>query len=178
VNTIAATTSRVPRAALIGVVVLVAAFALLMVVRAGVFGGSSSTSSTAAPATAPTPTPAKPTTPAKPALVLLPGLPTQVAHALRYSKVVVVSLYTGSAQGDRAAVAAVHKGARAAGAGFVAVDVTNDRKAGVIASYAGPVSSPAMLVVKRPGQIVTTMQGTVDAAVVTQAAHNAGARRR
>lgn len=177
-NTIAATTSRVPRAALIGVVVLVAAFALLMVVRAGVFGGSSSTSSTLAPSTHPTPTPAKPTTPAKPQVVLLPGLPTQVAHALRYSKVVVVSLYTGSAKGDRPAVAAAYQGARAAGAGFVAVNVTNDREAGDIASFAGAVSSPAMLVVKRPGRIMTTMEGSVDTAVVMQAAHNAGARRR
>jgi hypothetical protein len=177
VNTIAATTSRVPRVALIGIVVLVAAFALLMVVRAGVLGGSSSTSSTAAPA-APTTTPAKHTTPAKPAVVLLPGLPTQVAHALRTSKVVVVSLYAGSAIGDRQAVAAVHEGARAAGAGFVAVNVTDDRAAGDVASFAGAVSSPAMLVVTRPGRIVATMEGNVDTTVAMQAAHNAGARRR
>jgi len=178
VNTFAASTSRVPRAALIGIVVLVAAFALLMVVRAGVLGGSTSDSSTAAPSTPLTPTPAKHTTPAKPAVVLLPGLPTQVAHALRYSKVVVVSLYTGSASGDRQAVASARKGARAAGAGFVAVNVTDDRKAGDIASFAGAVSSPAMLVVTRPGRIMTTMEGNVDTAVAMQAAHNAGARRR
>jgi len=178
VNTFAASTSRVPRAALIGIVVLVAAFALLMVVRAGVFGSSSSTSSTVAPTTAPATTPAKHTTPAKPAVVLLPGLPTQVAHALRYSKVVVVSLYSGSANGDRQTVAAVREGARAAGAGFVAVNVTDDRKAGDVASFAGAVSSPAMLVVARPGRIVATMEGNVDTAVAMQAAHNAGARRR
>ena len=194
-NTIAATTSRVPRVALIGAVALVAAFALLMVVRSGVLGSSSSESAnTASPkpvasspsASASTATPAKPklaasATPkqviaAKPTLVLLPGLPQPVAHALRYSRVVVVSLYAGPARGDRPAVSEARKGARAAGAGFVRINVIDDRRAASVASFVGPVTSPALLVIRRPGKIVTRMQGTIDSAVVRQAAHNAGAR--
>lgn len=194
-NTIAASTSRAPRVALIGAVALVAAFALLMVVRSGVLGSSSTESAGSA-----SPTPAtsnasasapgaasakpklatsarpKPAIAAKPKLVLLPGLPQPVAHALRFSRVVVVSLYAGTARGDRPAVSEARRGARAAGAGFVSMNVIDDRRAASLAPFAGPVTSPAMLVVRRPGRIVTRMSGTIDSAVVRQAAHNAGAR--
>ena len=177
-NTIAATSQRIPRPALIGIVALVAAVAALMVVRLGVLGSSDSGASavTAQPRTAVTPTTTK-AVPTKPKVVLLPGLPSSVANRLRYSKVVVVSLYVGQVPGDRAAVAEARKGARAAGAGFAAVNVSNDKSAASIASFAGPVSPPALLVVRRPGKIVTQIPGTVDNAVVAQAAHNAGARR-
>lgn len=179
-NTIATSTRRVPRAALIGIAVLIAAFAALMVVRVGVIGGSSTDST---PIALPSPsspvTPAKPvqTSPAKPTVVLLPGLPAQIASKLRYSKVIVVSLYVGRAPGDRASVTQARTGARAAGAGFVAINVGSDKMATSIASFAGPASSPSMLVVRRPGKIVTQISGPVESAVVTQAAHNAGARR-
>jgi hypothetical protein len=181
VNTIAATSSRIPRAGLIALVALVVAFALFMVVRSGVLGGSDSGAvAVAPPATSVTPT--KPqgssATPAKPAVVLLPGLPTQVAAKLRYSKVVVVSVYLPQAVGDRAAADEVRRGARAAGAGFVAVNVANDKNAKEMRSFVGAISSPTMLVVRRPGKIVTQIPGAVEAAVVTQAAHNAGARLR
>lgn len=178
-NTIAATTNRIPRTGLIALVALVAAFAFLMVVRLGVLGGAdSSAPSVTAPPKAVTPSTASPTpsAPAKPAVVLLPDLPTQIASKLRYSKVVVVSIYVAPAAGDRAAVAEMRRGARAAGAGFAAVNVANDKNATAMATFVGPVSSPTMLVVRRPGKIITQIQGAVEAAVVTQAAHNAGAR--
>ena len=110
--------------------------------------------------------------------MLLPGLPAQIASKLHYSKVVVVSVYLGPVPSDRSSVTEVRKGARAAGAGFVAVNVANDKNATAMSSFVGPVSSPATLVVRRPGKIVTQIQGPVEAAVVMQAAHNAGARRR
>jgi hypothetical protein len=180
VNTIAARTNRIPRVALIGIVALVAAFALLMVVRLGVLGGSNSgvNAVTTPPKTVVTPSVPKPSTAAKPKVVLLPDLPSQIASKLRYSKVVVVSVYLGQVPADRAAVAEMHKGARAAGAGFTAVNVANDKTAAELGSFVGPVSSPAMLVVRRPGKVVTQINGQVEAAVVMQAAHNAGARRR
>lgn len=178
-NTIAASTSRIPRTGLIALVALVVAFALLMIVRSGVVGGSDSGAVSVAtpPKTAATPSTA-PKTPAKPAVVLLPGLPAPIASKLRYSKVVVVSVYVSPAVGDRAMVAQARKGARATGAGFTAVNVANDKNARAMASFVGPVSSPTLLVVRRPGKIVTRISGPVEAAVVTQAAYNAGARRR
>jgi hypothetical protein len=181
VNTIAATTSRIPRVGLIALGALVVAFALLMIVRSGVIGGSDSgaVAVTAPPKPAVTPPKASsPSTPAKPAVVLLPGLPAQVASKLRYSKVVVVSVYLASAVGDRAAVTQTRIGARDAGAGFVAVNVANDKNAKAMSAFVGPVSSPTMLVVRRPGKIVTQIPGVVEAAIVAQAAHNAGARGR
>ena len=181
-NTIAASTSRIPRTGLIALIALVAAFALLMIVRSGVVGGSDggAVQVTTPPKTAVTPSTAAtvPKTPAKPAVVLLPGLPAPIASKLRYSKVVVVSVYVSPAVSDRASVRQARTGARAAGAGFTAVNVANDKNARAMASFLGPVSSPTLLVVRRPGKIVTQISGPVEAAVVTQAAHNAGARRR
>lgn len=180
-NTITASTQRIPRAALIGIGVLIAAFAVLMFVRTGVIGGSSTD---AAPALAvPSPstavTPAKPgqTAPTTPRVVLLPDLPAQIASKLRYSKVVVVSLYVGQAPGDHPAVSEARAGARTAGAAFVAVNVGSDKTAASIAPFVGPITSPAILVVRRPGKIVTQIPGQVESVVVAQAAHNAGARR-
>jgi hypothetical protein len=185
VNTIAATSQRIPRPALIGIVVVVVAFAALIIVRSGVLGGGSSDSGSTAnssqaassSATTATQSHSSAVTPAQPKVVLLPGLPPKVAHALRYSKVAVVSLYVGQAQSDRQWVAAARKGARSAGAGFVAVNVGDDKTAASVSAFAGAASSPSMLVVRRPGKIVTQIAGPVDAAVVRQAAHNAGARR-
>ena len=177
-NTFAATSQRIPRPALIGVAVLVAAFAALMVVRVGGLGGSSSTTATpVAVATPSVPVKVPTTATAKPKLVLLPNLPTPIARALRYSKVVVVSVYVGQAPGDRPAVVEASQGARSAGVGFVAVNVGSDKGAAELGSFVGPVSTPTMLVVRRPGKIITQIPGRVERAVVAQAAYNAGARR-
>jgi len=166
---------------MIAFVALVAVFVVLMVVRVGVLGGSSdATSATPVAPSIPSTTPAKTSTkPAAttPKVVLLPGLPAGVAHALRYSKVAVVSLYIGQAAGDRAVVAEVRKGARSVGAGFVAINVGSDKQAKSVSSFAGNASAPTMLVVRRPGKIVAQFSGPVESAVVAQAAHNAGARR-
>jgi len=178
VNTIAASTRRVPRAAQIGLVVLIAAFAALMIVRSGVIGGSSTDAVVAPTQVAPvTPSQPKPATPAKPRLVLLPNVPAQIAAKLRYSNVVVVSLYTGTSTGDRAAVAETRTGARQVGAGFTAINVLDEKSARGIAQFGGPSDSPAVLVVRRPGKIVSVFTGTVDDKVVAQAARNAGAGR-
>ncbi len=177
-NTIAATTNRIPRVGLIALVALVVAFAFLMIVRLGVVGGSDSgvSSVTAPPKAAVTPAKAPPSTPAKPAVVLLPNLPKQIAAKLRNSKVVVVSVYAGTSTTDRAAVAQARSGARASGAAFTTVNVADNKNAATMASFVGPISTPTLLVVRRPGKIVTQIPGSVEAAVVTQAAHNAGAR--
>ena len=68
-------------------------------------------------------------------------------------------------------------GARTAGAGFVAVNVGSDKSAAAVTPFVGAISSPAILVVRRPGRILTQITGQVESAVVAQAAHNAGARR-
>jgi hypothetical protein len=113
----------------------------------------------------------------KPKLVLLPGLPGPIAKQLRYSKVVVVSVYAGTSKGDRAAVAQARTGAREVAAGFVPMNILDENIARELQPFAGTASSPVVLVVRRPGKIVTRFDTRVDGAVVAQAARNAGAKR-
>ena len=117
-----------------------------------------------------------PATPAVPKIVLLPGLPASIAHALRYSKVVVVSLYAAGSAGDGAALDQARIGARSAHAGFAAVNVLNEKiaKKG-LDKFVGTASSPAVLIVRRPGTIVNRFDGYADGDLVAQAAQNAGA---
>jgi hypothetical protein len=113
----------------------------------------------------------------EPKLVLLPGLPTKLEQRLRFSRVVVVSLYAGTAAGDRAMVAEARQGAQDVGAGFVALNVLNEGTARELQPFVGTASAPVLLVVRRPGKVVNRIDGTVDAAVVAQAARDAGAGR-
>ncbi len=142
---------------------------------------------TASPAPAAVPAPTKPAaTPSKPAtsstktapkLVLLPDVPSAVAKRLRFSKVVVVSAYAGTSKSDRAAVAQARAGAKDVGSGFVALNVLDERTARQLQPFAGTVSAPVVLVVRRPGKIVKRFETRVDSALVAQAARNAGAGR-
>jgi hypothetical protein len=137
-------------------------------------GASHSGSATQTPAVPVKPAAVKP---AKPKVVLLPGLPSPVAHALRSSKVVVVALYAHGGTGDAAAVAQALTGAHAAHSGFVAVNVANEKVARAVSSFVGTTTAPpAVLVVKRPGKIVNQF-GYADSEIVAQAAANAGAGR-
>jgi hypothetical protein len=139
--------------------------------------GTSAPAATATPAT-PTPTPAKPATSSTktaPKLVLLPNVPKAVAKQLRYSKVVVVPVYSGTSKSDRAAVAQARRGARTAGAGFVPLNVLDENTARELQPFAGTASAPAVLIVKRPGKITIRFDTRVDDALVAQAARNAGA---
>ena len=141
---------------------------------------------TATPTTnTPTQTPATQQPPssrpaAKPSITLLPGLPPKVANKLRYSKVVVVSLYQGNATADRVAVVAAAAGAKSAHAGFLPVNVLNEKSARAVQTFVGTTNTPTVVVVRRPGRIVTRLEGAAssDGQLVAQAAHNAGASRR
>lgn len=141
---------------------------------------SSSSSDSSAPSTQPatTPAPVHGAVATKPKLVLLAGLPTQVAHALRHSKVVVVSVYTNGASGDKAAVAQARAGAKAVHAGFVQVNVASEKIARGLGDFAGTTTAPpTVLVVRRPGKVVNRFDGFTDQQIVAQAAHDAGAGR-
>ena len=135
----------------------------------------SSTKTPAVHNTAPRPAlhPAKPVVPK---IVLNSGLPAPIAHALRYSNVVVVSLYTAGAAGDSAALDQARSGAASAHAGFAAVNMLNEKiaKKG-LNKFVGTASSPAVLIVRRPGIIVNRFDGYADSDLVAQAAQNAGA---
>jgi hypothetical protein len=181
------TTTLSPPIRILGIVGILAAAALGLLL----FTHSRSSHSTAAaPATSggtlhsSTKTPAvnRPAvhhaTHAAPKIILLPGLPAPIAHALRYSKVVVVSLYAAGATGDMAALDQARTGAASAHAGFAAVNVLNEHLAKKgLDKYVGTASSPTVLIVRRPGNIVNRFPGYADSDVVAQAAQNAGAGR-
>jgi len=166
------------------VIVLVAvaagAVAALLVMRMTVLKNDSGTS-TATPIVHHTATPTHtqttktPVKPAVPVVVLNPGLPTALDHALRHSRVVVVALWAPRGS-DHTALAEARAGAKASHAGFAALNVLDEKQAVAINKLVGTVSDPSVIVVKRPGTVATQFDGFADRAMVSQAAHNAGAR--
>jgi hypothetical protein len=172
------TTIPFPTRYLAIMVVALAGAALFLVVRPMLVERGGETVAPAPPTATPKPTPpaAKP----EPKVALLPGLPAKVAGKLRHSKVLVVALYQGAAPADRAAVTAAGKGARSVRAEFLPVNVLNEATARKVQAFVGTTTTPAVVVVRRPGRIVSRLEGAAssDEQLVAQAAHNAGARNR
>jgi hypothetical protein len=127
----------------------------------------------------PTKTPARPTKPkpnakpARPKVKLNPGLPAALARALTARPVAVVAFVTPDAGVDEMAAKEAAAGARAAGASFVAVDVSKERETRPFAVKLGVLEAPAVLVFKRPGDLFVRLDGFADLDVVAQAAENA-----
>jgi hypothetical protein len=171
----------IPTRVLVLIAAALALLAAVVVARPLVFSNDeSNTPPLTQVRTAPTPTAPRTAKPAAPAkrLQLLPGLPGPLARELRFEKVVVVSVYAAKAPTDRTALAHARAGAREVGAGFVPVNVLDERKARALEKFLGVSDSPAVLVVRRPGRIITRIEGFVDSAIVAQAAQNAGAGKR
>jgi len=162
--------------------VALAALAAFLVARPMLLDrdGSSSEGTSATSAPVVPVAPAKPvkstSTPAQPKIILLPGLPLKLANKLQHSRVVVVSVYTGTDPGDRAAVGAARRGAKQAGVGFTTLNVLDEKTARQVQPFLGTASTPVVLVVRRPGTVVSKFSGHVDQKVVAQAATNARAR--
>ena len=111
----------------------------------------------------------------KPVVKLDEGLPAGLARALRRERVVVAALWAPRS-GDRAALAAARAGAKGSGAGFVALNVLDERNARLLEQLVGTMSSPSTVVFTRPGKVANRFDGFADAKVVSQAAHDAGSR--
>jgi hypothetical protein len=101
------------------------------------------------------------------------GLPVKVALALRKHNVVVVSLVQPPAQVDSTAAAEAKAGAVEMGAGFVQLNVLHQRPGTAILRKLGVLTTPAVLVVKRPGVVYSDFPGFVDRDVVAQAVADA-----
>jgi len=131
----------------------------------------------AAPLTKPAqPTKPKPTRPAKPArppVKLNAGLPPALARALTARPVAVVAFVTPDARLDEMAADEAAAGARAGGAAFVTVDVSEEAVARPFALKLGVLEAPTVLVFKRPGNLFVRLDGFADLDVVAQAAENA-----
>lgn len=122
---------------------------------------------------------AKPAPKPKPAPMPAPaatenGLPAVLSSALARNRVVVVSLYAPDVQIDDMALQEAKAGASAAGAGFVAINVLNEGQSRPLAKELGVLEDPAVLVFRRPGELVVRLAGFADKQIVLQAARNAG----
>ena len=113
--------------------------------------------------------------PARKPAVAIEGVPAPVAAALARHSVVVVSLVTPGSSVDKAAQIESAAGAKDVGAGFVALNVVNEKYASPIAERLGVIEAPAVLVYKRPNRIFVHLSGFADRETVAQAAANAGA---
>ena len=109
------------------------------------------------------------------------GMPGALALALRSHSVVVVSLYAPDSAVDSMARDEADQGAAAAGAGFVALDVSNEKVAAPLtalltggATAADRVlDDPAVLVFRAPNTLFVRLNGWTDRDTVAQAAANA-----
>ena len=102
------------------------------------------------------------------------GLPSLLSSALARNRVVVVSLYVPDVELDDMAMQEARAGAAAAGAGFVALNVLNEGQSRPLTKELGVLEDPAVLVFRRPGELVVRFSGFADKQTVLQAARNAG----
>jgi hypothetical protein len=102
------------------------------------------------------------------------GLPGALSTALARNRVVVVSLFAPDVELDDMAMQEARAGATAAGAGFVALNVLNEAQSRPLTKELGILEDPAVLVFRRPGELVVRFSGFADQQTVLQAARNAG----
>jgi hypothetical protein len=103
-------------------------------------------------------------------------LPQALQWQLAHHKIVVVSLYNPSSDVDAISVAEAHAGATDAGAGFLLVDVLDNKVAGLLTALlpgGGLLPDPGVLVYRAPGDVAIRLDGFNDRDSVAQAATNA-----
>lgn len=178
--------SSTPRIRVVGLVVGLAVFALaagFFMLSRGQASSSAASTHTIVPLSQRTNRPVKKHVVKKPAVrkpaVRKPaesvnGMPAVLAAALTHNKVVVVALYAPKVELDDMATREARAGAAAAGVGFVAFNVLNESQSRVLTKLLGILEDPAVLVFRRPGELVTRFSGFTDMQTVLQAARNAG----
>jgi hypothetical protein len=158
--------------ALVGALVLTGLAAVVFVLGRGALAGdgTAATTSTAVvhtPQTVQKANGAKaPAAKAKPRVAS--GFPPRIDHALRYSRVVVVSVSMPGAAVDAVVRKEAREAAKAARAAFVPVSALNERAVSGLMAKAGVLPDPAVVVVRRPGVVVATFSVT-DAGTIAQA---------
>jgi hypothetical protein len=129
---------------------------------------------------------AKPAAKPKPAPVPLPapvakpaaepvddGLPKVLSAALADHRVVVVGLYDPDSAVDRISLDEARAGAKAAGVGFVAINVHAESQSRPLVELLGALENPGVLVYRRPNTLSARFGGFADSETVAQAAANA-----
>jgi hypothetical protein len=101
------------------------------------------------------------------------GLPTVIAQALRKSPVVVVALVVPGGELDEMTVAEAKAGAKAAGVGFLTVNILKNSVGRPLAQKLGVIQTPSLVVFRRPATVFVRFQGFTDRDTVIQAAASA-----
>ena len=155
--------------ALVGALVLTGLAAVGFVVGRGPLAGDDSAATSSAPIVHTPATTQKPgAKPATPTPRVATGFPVSVDHALRYSRVVVVSIGIPGAAVDAIVRKEARAAAKTAHAAFVPLSASNDRAVSALVAKTGVLPDPAVVVVKRPGVAVATFSVT-DAGTIAQA---------
>ena len=101
------------------------------------------------------------------------GFPVAVDRALARHKVVVVSLVVPGSHVDELAAGEAKAGAKLGGAGYLALNVLNERVAHAVLAKLDGLKEPSLLVLTRTGEVTLALEGFVDRETVAQAAANA-----
>lgn len=157
-------------ALVLGALVLTGLAAVVFLARPGALGGEPTASPTPTPVTKPAPhavTKPKRAATSRPARVAT-GFPPKVDHALRYGRVVVVSVSLPGAAVDAVVRTEARAAARAARAGFVAISASDERSISRLVAKSGVLPAPAVVIIKRPG-LVAGVFSVTDAGTIQQA---------
>jgi hypothetical protein len=101
------------------------------------------------------------------------GLPLVLSRMLAQHPVTVVALYDPAAAIDEMALAEARAGATEVRAGFLALNIRNERQVRPLAQLLGVLESPSVLVYERPNTLFLRLNGFSDRATIAQAAANA-----
>ena len=101
------------------------------------------------------------------------GAPMTIAAVLRHHKVAVVLLYDPESKVHAMSLGEAQLGADHAHAGFLRVNVLEQRQVEPFAKTYGILQLPAVLFFARPGKLVQKLVGFADKETVAQAALNA-----
>jgi hypothetical protein len=99
--------------------------------------------------------------------------PTPLQAALTKHGVVVVLFYAPGDEYDTIQTRETRAGALAANAGFLALDVTNNKRVGALAAKYDVRDAPATLIFRPGPKVVYRVAGYMDRKAVAQAASNA-----
>jgi hypothetical protein len=154
--------------ALVGALVLTGFAAALFLLGRGVIGGSASPTASAPVTHTTSQTARQPATKPNLAPRQASGFPVRVDHALRYGKVVVVSVSMPGAAVDAEVRSEARAAASVSRAGFVRLSALNDRAMAQLMAKTGVLPDPAVVVVKRPDTVVATFS-VADAGTIAQA---------
>ena len=101
------------------------------------------------------------------------GLPIIIAQALKKHPVVVVALVVPGGEVDELTEAEGKAGAKAAGTGFLTINILKNSVGRPLAQKLGVIQTPSLVVFQRPAKVFVRFAGFVDRDTVRQAATTA-----